>query len=71
MLFNVAYNNISSIRADPIWFTNEAGMFRKHGLDSTLAFARGVFELPGQRRPAATQSGEPSAMMASIQGGNP
>jgi NitT/TauT family transport system substrate-binding protein len=37
---NVVYDNIS-MGATPIWVTQKAGIFRKHGLDLDLSFARG------------------------------
>lgn len=37
---NMVYNNLS-VGAAPIWITQKAGIFQKHGLDVTLSLARG------------------------------
>jgi ABC-type nitrate/sulfonate/bicarbonate transport system substrate-binding protein len=38
---NVVYSNIS-VSSAPIWVTQQAGIFRKHGFDARLSFARGT-----------------------------
>ncbi|HSE87000.1 MAG TPA: ABC transporter substrate-binding protein [Candidatus Binatia bacterium] len=40
-LLNVVYSNVS-VSSAPLWVTQEAGIFRKHGLDARLSFARGT-----------------------------
>lgn len=39
--FNVVYGNIS-VSSAPIWVTQTSGIFRKHGFDARLSFARGT-----------------------------
>ena len=38
---NIVYSNIS-VSSAPIWVTQQAGIFRKHGFDARLSFARGT-----------------------------
>lgn len=38
---NVVYSNIS-VTSAPIWVTQQAGIFRKHGFEARLSFARGT-----------------------------
>ena len=40
-VLNVVYGNIS-VSAAPLWVTQKAGIFQKHGIDARLSFARGT-----------------------------
>ena len=40
-VLNIVYGNIS-VSAAPLWITQKAGIFQKHGFDARLSFARGT-----------------------------
>ena len=40
-ILNIVYGNIS-VSAAPLWITQRAGIFQKHGFDARLSFARGT-----------------------------
>jgi NitT/TauT family transport system substrate-binding protein len=40
-VLNIVYGNIS-VSAAPLWITQRAGIFQKHGFDARLSFARGT-----------------------------
>lgn len=40
-VLNIVYGNIS-VSAAPLWITQKAGIFQKHGIDARLSFARGT-----------------------------